>query len=75
MCFLPKVLMKAAIYKIRQQKGNFAACNNQQFDVEGTLSVIFKAAQNSFAFCVGSNPQASKCHQCVTGSDSREGNE
>jgi hypothetical protein len=44
--------MKVAIYKIRQQKSNFAACNNKPFDVEGTLSVIFKAAQNSLALAL-----------------------
>ena len=36
------------------------------FGFYGTLSVIFKAAQKSFSIYVGSNPQASKCHQCVT---------
>jgi hypothetical protein len=52
MLFYRKVLMQVAIYKIRQQKGNLAACNNKPFDVEGTLSVIFKAAQNSLAFAL-----------------------
>jgi hypothetical protein len=48
--FTERLLMKASIYKIRQQKANFAACNNDLFDVKGTVSVIFKAAQNSLAF-------------------------
>ena len=48
----PACSAEVAIYKIRQQKGNFAARENKQFDVEGTLSVIFKAAQNPSEFGV-----------------------